>query len=65
MDRQYWDSLADHYQDDLLEISREDRSGVLTKELKVLGGEGIRVADLGCGPGSLPVSYTHLRAHET
>ncbi|MBM50756.1 MAG: hypothetical protein CMP27_13095 [Roseibacillus sp.] len=53
MDRQYWDSLADHYQDDLLEISREDRSGVLTKELKVLGGEGIRVADLGCGPGSL------------
>ena len=53
MDRQYWDSLANHYQDDLLEISREDRSGVLTKELKVLGGEGIRVADLGCGPGSL------------
>lgn len=53
VDRDYWDSLADRYEKDLLEIAREDRSGVLTEELEALGGEGIRVADLGCGPGSL------------
>ena len=53
MDRDYWDSLADRYENDLLEIAREDQSGALGEELEALGGEGIRVADLGCGPGSL------------
>ncbi len=53
MDRNYWDSLADCYEEDLLEIAREDRAGVLEEELSVLGGPGIQVADLGCGPGSL------------
>ena len=53
VDRDYWDSLADCYEKDLLEIAREDQSGVLTEELEALGGDGVRVADLGCGPGSL------------
>ncbi|HCQ39934.1 MAG TPA: SAM-dependent methyltransferase, partial [Verrucomicrobiales bacterium] len=53
MDRQYWDSLADSYEDDLLEISREDLEGALSEELNSLGEKAESVADLGCGPGSL------------
>ncbi|HAT19575.1 MAG TPA: hypothetical protein DCS85_05415 [Verrucomicrobiales bacterium] len=53
MDRNYWDSLGDCYEENLLEIAREDRAGALSEELSALGGPGIRVADLGCGPGSL------------
>ena len=53
MDRQYWDSLADNYEDNLLEISREDIEGALADELSLLRGKDVSVADLGCGPGSL------------
>tara|TARA_B100000927_G_scaffold271415_1_gene248335 strand:- start:6252 stop:7025 length:774 start_codon:yes stop_codon:yes gene_type:complete len=53
VDRQYWDSLADNYEDSLLEISREDLEGALADELSILRGENVSVADLGCGPGSL------------
>ena len=61
MDRNYWDSLADCYEENLLEIAREDRDGALSEELEALGGEGIRVADLGCGPGSLlPLLARHF-----
>lgn len=61
MDRNYWDSLADCYEENLLEIAREDRCGTLSEELKALGGDGIRVADLGCGPGSLlPLLARHF-----
>ena len=61
MDRNYWDSLADCYEENLLEIAREDRAGALSEELEALGGEGIRVADLGCGPGSLlPLLARHF-----
>lgn len=61
MDRNYWDSLADCYQEDLLEIAREDRAGALSEELSALGGPGIQVADLGCGPGSLlPLLTRHF-----
>ena len=61
MDRNYWDSLADCYEEDLLEIAREDRAGALGEELAALGGAGISVADLGCGPGSLlPLLTRHF-----
>ena len=61
MDRNYWDSLADCYEEDLLEIAREDRAGALGEELAALGGAGIGVADLGCGPGSLlPLLTRHF-----
>ncbi len=53
MDREYWDSLADSYEEDLLEISREDLEGALSEELNSLGEKAVSVADLGCGPGSL------------
>tara|TARA_Y100001933_G_scaffold220750_1_gene230192 strand:- start:625 stop:1401 length:777 start_codon:yes stop_codon:yes gene_type:complete len=53
VDRQYWDSLADNYEENLLEISREDLEGALADELSALRGEDGSVADLGCGPGSL------------
>ena len=61
MDRQYWDSLADSYEDDLLEISREDLEGALSEELNSLGEKAESVADLGCGPGSLlPLLARHF-----
>ena len=53
MDRNYWDSQAEGYEQNLLEIAREDLAGALQEELASLGGRRRRVADLGCGPGSL------------
>ena len=43
MDRQYWDSLADNYEENLLEISREDLEGALADELSALRGEEQRI----------------------
>ena len=61
MDRDYWDSQAKEYERNLLEIVREDRAGALAEELARLGGSGRRVADLGCGPGSmLPLLVRHF-----
>lgn len=53
MDRAYWDSLAESFEDDLLEIAREEGAGVLKEEIAVHGNREHTVADLGCGPGSL------------
>ena len=53
MDRNYWDSQAEGYEENLLEIAREDLAGALQEELASLGGRRRRVAELGCGPGSL------------
>ena len=53
MDRQYWDSLADNYEESLVEMSREDLVGAVADELGVLGGVDVSVADRGCVPGSL------------
>ncbi len=62
MDRDYWDSQAEGYERNLLEIVREDQAGALSEELAALGGPERRVADLGCGPGSLlPLLVRHFR----
>lgn len=53
VDRENWDSLAATYERDLLEIVCGEGGGTLEEELAALADPSRRVADLGCGPGSL------------
>ncbi len=54
VDKESWDSLADSFEADVLEIPDEDLHGILVEEIAKLsaGGHG-EAADLGCGAGSL------------
>jgi SAM-dependent methyltransferase len=45
--------LARRYEADLLEIACEDGACALEEEIAALGEPGRRIADFGCGPGSL------------
>ncbi|MBF0484557.1 MAG: class I SAM-dependent methyltransferase [Candidatus Omnitrophica bacterium] len=47
----YWNSLAENYTDQVLEIANYDISGVLKEEIKFISKNADTVADLGCGPG--------------
>ena len=53
MDREDWDSLARRYEADLLEIACEEGASALEEEIAALGDPERRIADFGCGPGSL------------
>lgn len=53
MNNDYWNSLKENYTDNVLEITNQDLSGVLLKEIELLSGKATTAADLGCGPGSL------------
>ncbi len=62
VDRDYWNSLAETYGRDLLEIVHEAGAGVLRDEIARFAAPEHRVADLGCGPGSLlPFLSKHFR----
>jgi 2-polyprenyl-3-methyl-5-hydroxy-6-metoxy-1,4-benzoquinol methylase len=53
VDADYWNSMAESYGENLLEIARESGAGVLEEEIGALADRRGRVADMGCGPGSL------------
>jgi len=53
VNRDYWNSLAASFDQDLLEIAEAGDGKVLREELEELSSSRGRVADLGCGPGSL------------
>lgn len=45
--------MASRYEQDLLEIACEDKTGALQEEMDLLGDSSFGAVDLGCGPGSL------------
>jgi ubiquinone/menaquinone biosynthesis C-methylase UbiE len=53
MDTKYWNSLAKNFEDHVLEISAQDKHGVLKNEIAKAAKGAITAADLGCGTGSL------------
>ncbi len=53
MDNNYWNSFSRKYTDNVLQIVERDLKEVFKKELNALANPRLKVADLGCGPGSL------------
>ena len=53
MNHDYWNSLAEDYSDQVLEIIDRDLNGVLEEEISVTADSFQKAADLGCGRGSL------------
>lgn len=51
MDVNYWDSLSDYYQNNVLEIGHCDRRGILKKAIGQWAASKRHAADLGCGAG--------------
>ena len=59
----FYDTAAQRYAD----LMGPGHASEALKSFMALLPVGAEVLDLGCGPAraSVPVSYTHLRAHET
>ena len=53
MNQRYWDKLARSFSEDVIELAKEDRNGVLLEELNKVASKRKTVTDLGCGPGIL------------
>ena len=53
MNQRYWDKLARSFSDEVIELAKEDRNGVLLEELDRMASKRRRVVDLGCGVGVL------------
>ncbi len=53
MDKDYWDSVADLFDEEVLKILDRDRSGVLKASIAEVASLRKSVADFGCGNGSL------------
>jgi len=53
MNNKYWNSLAENFTDQVMEISTYDQRGVLKKEIRRTAKKAKVAADLGCGTGGL------------
>ncbi len=53
MNNQYWNSLAQDYKDQVMEIADRDLRGVLKEEIALAAKGANLAADLGCGAGGL------------
>lgn len=65
MTRDYWDRMAQGYEDEIQSVLHDDQQGLIRKCLKRLAFPGAAVADIGCGIGHfLPVlSKTFSRVY--
>lgn len=63
MDRAYWDSVADRFDDEVLKILDRDQSGILTGCITKVAKNTKSVIDFGCGNGSLlPLLSQHFES---
>tara|TARA_A100001037_G_scaffold306004_1_gene348591 strand:- start:2531 stop:3286 length:756 start_codon:yes stop_codon:yes gene_type:complete len=53
LDQAYWDRVAGRFDSEVLKILERDRNGTLSRTLRDLASKRKRVADFGCGNGSL------------
>lgn len=52
MDRDYWEQIAERYEDEVFRVSEQDRGGLVQERLRQFAAQGARNAlDLGCGMG--------------
>jgi SAM-dependent methyltransferase len=51
MKRDYWESLADNYEAEIFEVSKEDRNGTVLSALDKYAKPNATASDIGCGIG--------------
>ena len=51
MDRNYWDSMAGAYEDEILSVLHNDQRGLIKERLSRIASKKASVADVGCGIG--------------
>jgi SAM-dependent methyltransferase len=62
MNRDYWDALADHWDEEIFNSLAEDRDGVIRRAIRRAGRRGDSVLDFGCGVGGyLPLLARRFR----
>ena len=61
MKRDYWESLADNYEAEIFEVSKEDRNGTVLSALDQYQDANATASDIGCGIGHfLPALSTRF-----
>lgn len=61
MDEAEWDSVADTFDEDILDVPRHDRRKKILQAVKLHGGRKKTAADLGCGIGrTIPMLAEHF-----
>jgi SAM-dependent methyltransferase len=51
MKRAYWNRVADHYEAEIFDVFKHDRSGLVRSQIEKYGSQDRRASDLGCGIG--------------
>ena len=62
MDRKYWEDIASNYNDEIFDVLRNDRSGVIVTAIEKLASKEKTVIDIGCAIGKwLPLLSEHFK----
>ncbi len=51
MNREYWNGLANKYEDEIFDVLSSDKKHLICKLIKKYGGAAKTAGDFGCGPG--------------
>jgi ubiquinone/menaquinone biosynthesis C-methylase UbiE len=66
MNREYWNRVAEHYEDEIFDVIRQDRRGLVLSKLDRYGDTRTTASDIGCGTGnflpSLASRFRHVVA---
>lgn len=66
MQRSYWEKIAPSYNDEIFDVLKEDRKGIIRKELNKIANPKASIIDIGCAIGKwLPIlspAFRHVLA---
>lgn len=62
MDRKYWENIASKYNDEIFDVLRNDRAGVIVTAIEKIASKEKTVIDIGCAVGKwLPLLATNFK----
>jgi len=62
MNREYWNRVAEHYEDEIFDVFGQDRRGLVLSALDRYGNTSASASDIGCGTGNfLPALASRFR----
>lgn len=62
MDRKYWENIAANYNNEIFDVLRNDKAGIIVNEIKKYKSTGKTVMDIGCAVGKwIPLLATNFK----
>lgn len=62
MDRKYWDDIAPNYNEEIFDVLRNDRSGIIVSAIEEIASKEKSVIDIGCAVGKwIPLLAAHFK----